>query len=127
MAEANRYTKIIEKLFLSGYKQGSREVQFDRADIEQVAGELGITLPKNLGDVIYSFRYRVPLPETIQRHAPKGEEWIIRPAGRSKYCFVATKVAKIEPTHWMAETKVPDATPGVISMYALNDLDVCPQ
>ena len=121
MAEANRYTKIIEKIFLSGYKKGSRKVQFDRTDIERVAEELGITLPKNLGDVIYSFRYRVPLPKTIQRRAPKGEEWIIRSAGRSKYCFVATKVAKIEPAKRMAETKAPDATPGVISMYALND------
>ncbi len=121
MAEANRYTKIIEKIFHSRHKRGAREVQFDRTDIEKVAKDLDIRLPKNLGDVIYSFRYRVPLPETIQKHAPKGEEWIIRPAGRSKYCFVATKVAKIEPTERMAETKVPDATPGVISMYALND------
>ena len=121
MAQVNRYTKIIEKIFLSGYKKGDREIHFDRTDIEKVAKELDIPLPKNLGDVIYSFRYRVPLPRTIQRYAPKGEEWIIRPAGRSKYCFVAAKVAKIEPTKRMAETKVPDATPGVISMYALND------
>jgi len=121
MAEANRYTRIIEKIFLSGHQKGTREVQFDRTDIEKVARQLGISLPKNLGDVIYSFRYRTPLPQTIQRRAPKGEEWIIRPAGRSKYCFVAVKVAKIEPTKRMAETKVPDATPGVISMYALND------
>jgi len=117
-------TKIIEKIFLSGYKKGSRKVQFDRADIEQVAGEPGITLPKNPSDVIYSFRYRVPLPKTIQQRVPKGEEWIIRPAGRSKYCFVAAKVAKVEPTKRMAETKVPDATPGVISMYAINDEQV---
>ncbi len=121
MANSNRYTKIIEKIFLSKYKKGAREVPFDRTDIERMAAQLGITLPKNLGDLIYSFRYRTPLPDSVQERAPKGEGWIIRPAGKGKYCFVATSVAEIEPRKNMAKTKVPDATPGLISMYALND------
>lgn len=121
MAEPNRYMQIIERIFLSIHKKGEQEVLFSRSDIEKAASQLNIRLPKNLGDVIYSFRYRVPLPSSILKRAPKGKEWIIRPAGRGKYRFVATKVAQITPTKHLAETKVPDATPGLISMYALND------
>lgn len=85
------------------------------------AEELGIGLPKNLGDVVYSFRYRTILPESVRAQAPEGQEWIIRPAGRSRYRFVATAFATIRPNELLAETKVPDATPGVIAKYALND------
>lgn len=54
-------------------------------------------------------------------HAPKGKEWIIQPAGRSRYRFVARALTIITPNTMLAETKVPDSTPGVISMYALSD------
>jgi len=117
----NRYAQIIERIFFSHYHEGTREVLFERGDIERVARELRIKLPKNIGDVIYSFRYRVTLPESVRARAPQGEEWIIRPAGRSRYRFVATRLAAIIPNEMIAETKVPDATPGVITMYALND------
>ncbi len=86
-----------------------------------MARELGISLPKNLGDVIYNFRYRTALPDSIRRQAPEGLEWIIRPAGRARYHFVATAVASITPSALMAETRIPDATPGIIAMYALSD------
>ncbi len=117
----NRYAQIIERIFFSHYQEGARDVSFERRDIERAAQELRIKLPKNIGDVIYSFRYRVTLPESVRTRAPKGEEWIIRPAGRSRYRFVATRLAAIVPSEMMAETKVPDATPGVIAMYALSD------
>lgn len=71
--------------------------------------------------MIYSFRYRTPLPECVRAKAPEGKEWIIRPAGRGKYCFVAIARAVIEANKMIAETKVPDATPGLIAMYALSD------
>ena len=121
MRAANRYSKIIEKIFFSHYKEGLRKVQFEREDIVHTARELSIELPKNLGDVIYTFRYRGELPESVCAKAPDGEEWIIMPAGRSKYAFVATKLAVIRPTEGMADTKVPDSTPGIIAKYALND------
>lgn len=121
MPQANRYARIIEQIFLSRYQSGAEEVPFEREDIVRVAKKLGIKLPKNLGDVIYSFRYRTPLPESVRSKAPKGKEWIIRPAGASRYRFVASSRAKIAPVKMMAETKVPDSTPGVIAMYALSD------
>lgn len=117
----NRYAQIIEHIFRSRYQEGVREVPFEREDIEQAAASLGIKLPKNLGDVIYSFRYRVALPEWIQSKAPAGEGWIIRQAGRARYCFVASTTLTIIPNPVLVETKVPDATPGIIAKYALND------
>lgn len=121
MTSQNRYAQIIERIFFSRYVEGAREVAFEREEIERVAQELGIRLPKNLGDVIYSFRYRVALPESIRAKTPEGEEWIIRPAGRSRYRFVATPLVTIAPNKLLAETKIPDSTPGVIAMYALSD------
>lgn len=82
---------------------------------------MGIALPKNLGDIIYSFRYRIDLPESIVEKAPEGFEWIIRPAGKSLYKFVLSTIAVVAPSQMLAETKIPDSTPGVIEKYALND------
>jgi hypothetical protein len=111
----------MERIFFWYYKDGAREVQFERTDMERAAHELGIELPKNLGDITYTFRYRGTLPESIRAKAPAGEDWIIRPSGRSRYRFVATTLVSIVPNLLLAETKVPDATPGVIAMYALGD------
>jgi len=85
------------------------------------AKALNIKLPKNLGDVLYSFRYRTQLPETITSKAPKGYEWIIRASGRGQYRFSLVKKSRIIPSEILAETKIPDATPGVITKYASND------
>lgn len=117
----NRYEKLIEHVFLRHYQEGAREVPFTRIDIERAAEELGIRLPKNLGDLLYSFRYRSVLPGSIQALAPEGTTWVIRATGRSSYCFSATRQSRIVPSTSMAETKLPDATPGLISKYALSD------
>jgi hypothetical protein len=117
----NRYSKIIERVFLEKYEDGMTEIKFSRDDIVRIAKKIAVTLPKNLGDVIYSFRYRTELPESIRSKAPKGCDWIIRPAGRSKYVFVAGSPVAIQPTVSLVETKIPNATPGIIAMYALND------
>jgi hypothetical protein len=119
--EPNRYTRILEAIFARHYKKGLTEIDFERAEFSQVADELGIKLPKNLGDVLYSFRYRTLLPESIAKKAPKGYEWIIRPAGKGKYKLATVRQSNIVPSTLLAETKILDATPGVIVTYALND------
>jgi len=121
MTRKNRYSQIVEEIFLARYQIGAREVPFEREDIIRTARKLRIPLPKNLGDLIYSFRYRAALPGRITEKAPEGTSWIIRPAGRSKYCFVAVAEKDIVPNGLLSETKVPDSTPGVIAMYALSD------
>jgi hypothetical protein len=117
----NRYTQLIEAIFLKHYQEGLDSIDFDRSEITETAGELRIALPKNLGDVLYSFRYRTSLPTGITEKAPQGYEWIIRPAGRARYRFVLVSQAHIVPSGVLAETKILDATPGVIARYALSD------
>lgn len=117
----NRYSAIIEKLFFSKYRKGMREVPFAREEIETVAAKLRIGLPKNLGDLIYSFRYRALLPSRITSLAGEQEVWIIRSVGRARYTFALVKNTPIFPNEHLAVTKVPDATPGIIAKYALSD------
>lgn len=119
--EPNRYSRLIEFIFSKHFREGWSEITFTRDEIEQAAKELRIKLPKNLGDVLYTFRYRAALPESITSTAPDGYEWMIRPAGRSKYKLALVQQSIVVPSTMMAETKIPDATPGIISRYALND------
>ena len=121
MPSKSRYAKLIEHIFLARYKVGMQEVPFERSDIESAAQELGVVLPKNLGDVIYSFRYRRSMPEAIVARAPGGMCWIIRAGGPSRYRFVAVRSADIAPNPMLETIKIPDATPGVITRYALSD------
>jgi hypothetical protein len=117
----NRYEQLIERIFLAHYKRGNTEVTFEREEIAAMAKRIGIEIPKNLGDLIYSFRYRATLPNSITDKAPKGKEWIIRPVGRSKYQFVLSIKWAITPNPSLSRIKVPDATPGMITKYALSD------
>jgi len=119
--KANRYSRIIETVFFRHYQDGNTEVNFDRSEIVQAARDLSIELPKNLGDLIYTFRYRGEFPESIASKAPPGYEWILRPAGRSRYRLTLARQISIMPSQTLVETKIPDATPGIIAQYALND------
>lgn len=121
MKRKNRYAAIIERIFTSKFKSGLKQVDFERAEIETVARQLRIKLPKNLGDLIYSFRYRADLPERIRSLAGQGETWIIRPIGKARYRLVLVSDKPLHPNPNLAITKVPDATPGIVTKYAFND------
>jgi hypothetical protein len=118
---ANRYARIIESIFLAHYKKGMTDFLFAREEIAAAAAHLKIKLPKNVGDVLYSFRYRADLPERVRQAAPSGQTWIIMPAGRSLYRFVTIKDEPISPRAMLTETKVPDSTPGLVAKYSFND------
>jgi len=117
----NRYSKLIEKIFFDNYKKDSKRVEFVRGDIEKAAKVLKIALPKNLGDVIYSFRFRTELPISIINLAGKDEEWLIKLAGRSSYCFSLENKLEIVPNRNLAHSKILNSTPGVIHKYSLSD------
>ena len=51
----SRYARILEAVFFSHYTKGATEFEFRRQEIEQQARRLGIKLPKNIGDLLYSF------------------------------------------------------------------------
>ena len=121
MSKKNRYSAIIERIFLAKYKSGMKEVDFKREEMVKYAKKLKIDLPKNLGDLVYSFRYRATLPKSIQKKAGKGKVWIIRPAGRARYRFALILDNPLIPNENLVETKVPYATPGMVAKYAFND------
>jgi hypothetical protein len=117
----NRYSALMASIFKSKYKEGMREVEFARTEFEAFSKILEITLPLNLGDIVYSFRYRAALPESIQATAKSGECWIIRPAGKGKYKFALVADKPLAPNSMMTVTKVPDSTPGIVAKYAFED------
>jgi hypothetical protein len=120
--KANKYSEIIQLIFDRNYSENATEVSFSRDDIEEAANKLGMKI-KNLGDVIYSFRYRTQLPISVTNKAPTGREWSIKPAGSAKYKFVAVTIGSsiISPRRELAITRIPDSTPSIINSYALND------
>jgi hypothetical protein len=118
----NRYSQILALVFNARHIEGAKEVKFERIDLEDAASSLDIALPKNLGDLIYSFRFRSPLPQVIIDKAPAGHQWIIRGTGRAKYSFVAVPhQARVLPREGLVTTKIPDATPEIIRATALGD------
>ena len=118
----NRYEAAIELVFDAHYKPGATEVPFARSDIDDATEALGVKRIANLGDAVYSFRYRRQLPASIRDRAPEGMEWIIRGTGRSEYVFVAVPTqARVKPNAALITTKIPDSTPEIIGATALND------
>ena len=122
MAKAhNRYQALIEKIFFDHYRKGETAFEFDRTEIKSAAQSLGIELPDNLGDVIYSFRFRMDLPERVAETQPDGLEWVIQLAGRARYRFNLVKINRILPRKDLLTIDIPDATPELIRVYALDD------
>lgn len=124
MADANvesRYKQLIEKVFFDGYRNGSKEVPWRREDLETAAAKLKMKLPKNLGDIVYSVRYRTPMPDSIIQTQPKGMEWIIEGDGRAAYKFCLVKLNRVVPNPGLVTIGIPDSTPELIRAYALDD------
>jgi hypothetical protein len=121
MAKANRYQALIGKMFFDRYAPGASAFEFERSALISGAAELGIDLPKNLGDVIYSVRFRTALPPEILATQPPGMEWIIEGAGRSAYRFRLVRINRIVPRSDLVRIAIPDATPELIRAYALDD------
>ena len=117
----NRYQRIIERVFLDRYHPGDLEVSFLRQDLVHAARRLGIPVPRNLGDILYAFRYRTDLPESVAGTAPAGMEWTIRGAGQAAYMFRLVTVNRIVPNPALMTIKIPDATPEIVSAHAMSD------
>jgi hypothetical protein len=118
---ANRYKVLIQNIFSKHWSDGVTDFEFAREEIETVAAALDIKLPKNLGDLIYSFRFRNALPDDIVSTQPEGLEWIIEGAGRARYRFKLVKAQRILPREDLVRISIPDATPELIRAYALDD------
>lgn len=111
----------MEHIFVRNYKEGIKEIVFSRDDLIQAALDLGIPLPKNIGDIVYSFRYRAAFPDAITSTQPHNYEWIIQGIGRGVYKFILAHASKIVPREELLLIKIPDATPEIIIAHALGD------
>ena len=74
MSKEGIYNSIITGIFNRYYQPGLNTFDFSRDELPEIANELGIQCPKNLGDLLYSFRYRRPLPKAITDTASSGME-----------------------------------------------------
>lgn len=117
-----RYQDIIEHVFNQKYAPGAERVEFSGADILAGADRLGVEKPANIWDLVYSFRHRNELPQSIRDTAPTGQEWVIvNTEGRSEYAFELRHATRVVPDEMLATVKVADATPGIVAKYALGD------
>lgn len=122
MAETlNNYEKIIESVFFDHWKSSVESFEFAREELVKKAEELDLDLPKNIGDVIYTFRFRRKLPPSIIATQGKTREWVIEGAGRAKYRFRLVSITRIIPREDLLKISIPDATPEIIRSYALDD------
>ncbi|MCY1668299.1 endonuclease [Rhizobium sp. SL86] len=112
---------MIERVFFAHWSENVSGFEFAREEIESFAAELEIALPKNIGDLIYSFRFRIPLPETITSTQPEGLEWVIEGAGKARYRFRLVKITRIVPHENLVTIAIPDSTPEIIRAYAMDD------
>jgi hypothetical protein len=117
----DRYSAIVSAIFNRHYKAGYTQFEFSREEFADLARRLKIALPKNLGDAIYSFRFRTALPAEIVQTAPAGMEWTIELAGRARYRFKLATFNRIVPRPDLIAIKIPDATPEIIAANALGD------
>jgi len=117
----NRYDQLIEKVFFNNHSDGATEVRFEREEFAAIAKEMGIVLPKNLGDIIYSYRYRNKLPKRITDLLRGDEEWVIRSVGRGKYVFAKSAIHQMSANPRLSKIKILDSTPEIIRRYSLSD------
>ncbi len=115
------YSALIEYVFCAHYRKSEREFIFARDELIDAAKQLGVPRPKNIGDVVYAFRYRKQLPQAITKTQPEGFEWIIQGAGRATYRFRLMQHNRILPRQNLYPVKIPDSTPEIIGNYALGD------
>lgn len=116
----NSYEQIIANIF-ELHRNGNVDFEFDRDELIAAAHRLEIPVPKNIGDTIYTFRYRKDLPKPVLDTQPEGLNWLILGAGDARYRCHLGPLLFFKPTPGLLVRKIPDATPEIISQYALTD------
>jgi len=117
-ARTGKYRGALETLFFSKYRAGVKKIEFTREELREAAAANHVS---NLGDILYSIRYRADLPERIAATCGPGTTWYVFGTGTGKYVFRKSEVIEIGPSKNHAQIKIPDATPEIIAKYAMND------
>ena len=117
-----KYDDIINGIFFDRYEAGATSVRFERNDLATKAHQLEIAIPKNLGDIIYTYKYRKRLPQEIINTAPESFYWRIKNVGTAQYEFVLTQGSEfVEIDTMLATIKIPDGTPSIVKKYSISD------
>ena len=138
---------IVEKLFFMKYRAGDEIVDFSRddydialeavreehparfakldatTDVAADAESQGIQRHKNIGAVIYDYRFRRKLPEAIRDTADPAQTkvWRLQLAGRGRYRFRLGPEPEIRPGSKFAKISVYEATPEIIAEFSIED------
>ncbi len=118
MSDNDKYSRVIEWVFMKFYKRNAKVVPFSRDDLVTAHDVLNLPRTKNIGDIPYSFRFRKDLPESITKTTPPKTEWIILGAGPANYEFRLAAPGKISPSANRERIPVLDATPEIVRQYA---------
>lgn len=122
------YNRIIESVFTGKRPAGSERFSFSRDDLLRAALELGLEIngdekvvARNIGDIIYTYRFRKDFPASILKSAPEGKMWIILGKGIGAYEFrlITTPTLSADPDWGI--TRLHDATPEIVRRFNLND------
>ena len=121
MPKPTKYDRIIEKIFTDRYGGEEHGFDFPRSDINAAATALGLSPISNVGDVIYTFRSRRALPQSIRDSASPDHAWVIRTTGTGQYRFDQVENDSYGVNASLAAIRVPDSTPALIQMYRQSD------
>jgi hypothetical protein len=115
------YAKIMQKIVRDKHVEGCTEFEFEREDLSRAAIDTGVSIPKNLGDIIYSYRYRKTQIQEILDITPPGKIWIIIGNGDAKYKFKLYDDIDISPRRGLQVISIPSSTPEIIKQYSMSD------
>jgi len=122
------YRTIICGVFSKHHRAGIDRFTFKREELFEVAQESGVSLgktekviAKNIGDIIYTYRFRQPFPQEILDTAPEGKMWVILGKGIAVYEFRLITDPCLAPDKSLPITKVHDATPEIVKRFNLSD------
>ena len=122
------YADVITSVFFKHFESDGTRFPFTRDDLLQAMMKMGLevtgeekVIAKNIGDIIYSFRFRRDFPDKILKTAPKGKMWMILGKGDAQYEFrlITTPNLSADP-NWYS-SKLHDATPEIVRRFALSD------
>ena len=116
-----KYEQIIAHIFHEHFDNAASGFEFPRSAIQEAANELNLGRVSNVGDAIYTFRSRKPLPDSIRATATGDREWVIRTVATGTYRFDLLENATFPINPRLAETLIPDSTPALIQLYSQSD------